>query len=66
MTPAYRLSTRAARARDRGRLPLAAWCSGAIRDVRMRAAEDARHQFHVQPDASFDLDVAWVRTQPSA
>ena len=36
----------------------------AIRDVLARAAEEARLHFAVQPDGSFNLDVAWMKTQP--
>jgi len=36
----------------------------AIRDVLARAAEEARLHFRMQPDGSFNLDVAWMQTQP--
>ena len=36
----------------------------AIRDVLARATEEARRHFRMQTDGSFNLDVAWMQTQP--
>ena len=36
----------------------------AIRDVFARAPDEARQHFHVLPDGSFDLTIAWLETRP--
>lgn len=38
--------------------------ANAIRDVLASAAEEARQHFQMQPDGSFNLDVAWMQTRP--